>query len=208
MTVGSVNFGSSSYSNNISATPTEPSSIGANPGERFKLDRSMPVQDQKQQQSTPVRPMLNKLNSVQNLDLNNPNSKSSSPQVVAGSNPAGAVSIKNSASGLQTRNNSNSTTSSALVPSTPPIIGQVRPVAKPGLNPGILTASSVTMPIKPLVDNKIRPLQVSTKPSATVTPTFKTSSTTSSHLRSASKFDPNYYNSLYKIPMHSDYKHQ
>jgi hypothetical protein len=175
MTVGSVNFGSSSYSqNNISATPTEPSSIGANPGEhRFKLDRSMPVQDPKQQQSTPVRPMLNKLNSIQNLD-----SKSSS-QVVTGSNPAGAVSIKNSASGLQTRNNSNSTTSSALVPSTPPIIGQVRPVAKPGLNPGILTASSVTMPIKPLVDNKIRPLQVSTKPSATVTPTFKTSSTTS-----------------------------
>merc|ERR1712083_475356 len=46
-------------------------------------------------------------------------------------------------------------------------------------NPGILTASSVTMPIKPLVDNKIRPLQVSTKPSATVTPTFKASSTTS-----------------------------
>ena len=162
MTVGSVNFGSSSYSNNISATPTEPSSIGANPGDhRFKLDRSMPVnQDHKQQQSTPVRPMLNKLNSIQNLDLNNPNSKSNSPQVVAGSNPAGAVSIKNSASGLQTRNNSNSTTSSALVPSTPPIIGQVRPVAKPGLNPGILTASSVTMPIKPLVDNKIRPLQV------------------------------------------------
>ena len=156
MTVGSVNFGSSSYSqNNISATPTEPSSIGANPGEhRFKLDRSMPVQDPKQQQSTPVRPMLNKLNSIQNLD------SKSSPQVVAGSNPAGAVSIKNSASGLQTRNNSNSTTSSALVPSTPPIIGQVRPVAKPGLNPGILTASSVTMPIKPLVDNKIRPLQV------------------------------------------------
>ena len=167
MTVGSVNFGSSSYSNNISATPTEPSSIGANPGERFKLDRSMSVLDQKQQQSTPVRPMLNKLNSVQNLDLNNPNSKSSSsgsPQVVPSSNPAGAVSIKNSASGLpdrQARNNSNSTTSnSALVPSTPPIIGQVRPVAKPGLNPGILTASSVTTPIKPLVDNKIRPLQV------------------------------------------------
>ena len=66
----------------------------------------------------------------------------------------------------------------SLTPTTP-TIGQVRPLPVASKAPALpILGTSTSVPIKPLVDNKIRPL-ASTKPSATVTPTFKT--TTTSH---------------------------
>jgi len=74
------------------------------------------------------------------------------------------------------------TTASNLIrPQDSPAIGQVRPVtamvkATPSQPlPHILGPSTAS--IKPLVDNKTRPALASTKPSATVTPTFKSSTT-------------------------------
>jgi hypothetical protein len=79
------------------------------------------------------------------------------------------------------------TTPAPVPPAAPPaapksgaapvaVVGQVKPVSSNHRSaplPSVVGASTTTTPIKPLVDGKVRPL-VSNKPSATVTPTFKT----------------------------------
>ena len=114
------------------------------------VSRSVSVDgSSKMQPQTSVKPMLNKMNSL-TTELK--------PKVTM-------------------------TTASNLIrpQDSSPAIGQVRPVtamvkASPSQPlPHILGPSTAS--IKPLVDNKTRPALASTKPSATVTPTFKSSTT-------------------------------
>ena len=86
-----------------------------------------------------------------------------------------ATAAKISSAALVTPTATPKSTSSAVV-------GQVKPVTNSHRTaplPSVVGASTTTTPIKPLVDGKVRPM-VSNKPSATVTPTFKSINQTSS----------------------------